>query len=63
MSQDRVLLWEKLWGEYIGKLQRLDDLQKAGRYGYQLRMPLKAIRRAADRLRDEFPEDAKELGL
>jgi len=31
------------WENYIAKLKRLDDLKAAGRYGYQLRQPKKAI--------------------
>ena len=34
--------FENLWGMYIEKLARIDELKNAGRYGYQLRMPIKA---------------------
>lgn len=43
--------WETLWGIYIEKHQRLDELKGLGRYGYQLRMPKRAIAIAAENLR------------
>lgn len=51
--------WEKLWSTYIAKLNRVDDLIKAGRYGYQLRMPYKAVEIAKKKLLAEFPEAIK----
>lgn len=42
-NQQKVERFESLWGTYIAKLARLDELKAAGRYGYQLRMPKKAI--------------------
>lgn len=59
----RVRLWEKLYSQYTEKLRRLDDLKKAGRYGYQLRMPLKALKIAADKLKEVFPEETKRMRL
>jgi hypothetical protein len=59
----RVRLWEKLYSQYTEKLRRLDDLKKAGRYGYQLRMPLKALKIAADKLKEVFPEETKRMSL
>ena len=40
------------WANYVAKLARLDELKALGRYGYQLRMPKKAIAIAATSLRD-----------
>lgn len=48
----KVVEFEALWGNYIAKLARLDDLKEQGRYGYQLRMPRKAISIAERRLRN-----------
>ena len=42
--------FERLWGLYIAKLQRVDELKALGRYGYQLRMPLKSVQIAHDNL-------------
>jgi hypothetical protein len=42
--------WEAAWATYIAKLERLDELKAQGRYGYQLRMPKLALRRAAEAL-------------
>jgi len=55
----RTELWEKLWGEYITKLQRIDELKRQGRYGYQLRMPYKSLAIAEKALLKEFPEAEK----
>lgn len=52
----RTDLWEKLWGTYIAKLQRIDELKSKGRYGYQLRMPYKSLQQAEKALLKEFPE-------
>jgi hypothetical protein len=35
--------WEAAWGEYMQRLQRLEDLKAQGQYGYQLRMPRSAL--------------------
>ena len=43
--------FEALWEAYIQKLQRLDELKAQGRHGFQLRMPKKSIRLAAEKLR------------
>lgn len=56
LGNPRAHLWEKLWGTYIEKLQRIDELKKAGRYGYQLRMPYKSLKLAQEALLKEFPE-------
>lgn len=53
---NRTDLWEKLWGTYISKLQRIDELKRAGRYGYQLRMPYKSLKLAEEAMLKEFPE-------
>lgn len=55
----RTELWEKLWGDYIAKLQRIDELKRLGRYGYQLRMPYKSLAIAEKALLKEFPEAEK----
>lgn len=48
----RVIEFERLFKTYVDKLARLDELQALGRHGYQLRMPKKALRVAAQRLHD-----------
>ncbi len=58
---NRYELFEKLWGTYIEKLKRVDDLQAMGRFGYQLRMPKKAVAIAWNKLSLEFPEESKNL--
>ena len=50
-SQERAERFEVLYTAYINKLCRLDDLQVAGRYGFQLRMPKKALHIAMENLR------------
>ena len=50
-SKQRAEDFEELYTKYIAKLRRLDDLQVQGRYGYQLRMPRLAVRKAMDALR------------
>lgn len=44
--------FERLWKIYMEKLQRYDDLVNQGRFGYQLRMPGKAIQIAKKNLDD-----------
>ncbi len=51
--------WERLWGTYIQKIARYEDLKAKGRYGYQLRMPAKAVDIARKALLKEFPEAVK----
>lgn len=51
-TKTKVDTFEELWGAYIDKLARLDELKAAGRYGYQLRMPKKAIEKAYFAMRD-----------
>lgn len=58
---NRTDLWEKLWGTYISKLQRIDELKRAGRYGYQLRMPYKSLKLAEEAMLKEFPEASEYL--
>lgn len=48
--------WERLWGAYIQKLVRIEELKDSGRYGYQLRMPYKSLQIAEKALLAEFPE-------
>jgi len=55
----RADLWEKLWGDYIEKLRRIDELKAKGRYGYQLRMPYKSLKLAEEAVLKEFPEAKK----
>lgn len=55
--------WEDAWSNYMAKLQRMDDLKAAGRYGFQLRMPGVAIRKAKDRLIQLDPEFCREIGI
>lgn len=50
-SIERAERFEVLYTAYINKLRRLDDLKLAGRYGYQLRMPKKALHIAMENLR------------
>lgn len=56
---DKQARFDELWGRYVDKLNRLDELKKLGRYGYQLRMPNLSIRRAAEALKTEFPDEVK----
>ena len=42
--------WEALWATYCAKGERIEELREMGRYGYQLRMPKKSLRLAADAL-------------
>lgn len=56
MAESRIELWERLWGNYIEKLRRIDELRAKGRYGYQLRMPIKSLNIAEKALLKEFPE-------
>lgn len=57
----RMERWEELWGIYVAKLARYDELKAAGRYGYQLSMPRVAIRIAREKLQAEFPEECKTI--
>ena len=50
-SAERAERFEILYTAYIAKLRRIDDLKAQGRYGYQLRMPKKALTIAMDNLR------------
>lgn len=50
-SSERAERFEVLYTAYISKLRRLDDLKVQGRYGYQLRMPKKAVHIAMENLR------------
>lgn len=61
MTIDKVAEWETLWGIYVDKLKRFEDLKKQGRYGYQLRQPKKAVGIAAENLRKAFPVESKGL--
>lgn len=56
---NNVERWEMLWGNYIDKLNRLEELKAMGRYGYQLRMPKKSLAAAIQALETEFPEEAR----
>jgi len=49
-SAENASAWEAAWRAYVAKLERLDELKAAGRYGYQLRMPRKALAIARERL-------------
>ncbi|HEY9776319.1 MAG TPA: hypothetical protein V6C81_21340 [Planktothrix sp.] len=60
-AADRIARFEQLWGNYIDKLARIQELKEQGRYGYQIRMPRKALKIASDRLKAEFPEESKGL--
>lgn len=44
--QIKQAAWEAAWATYISKLERLEELKAAGRYGYQLRMPKQAVQNA-----------------
>lgn len=61
--KERTELWEKLWGNYIQKLQRIEELKRKGRYGYQLRMPYKSLEIARQKLVEEFPDEKELVGL
>lgn len=61
MIKSKIERWEELWSAYIDKLNRLEDLKRAGRYGFQLRQPKKAVRIALEKLREEFPEESEGL--
>ncbi|MVP02148.1 hypothetical protein [Paenibacillus lutrae] len=58
-----VECWENAWNEYISRLKRLEELKSAGRYGYQLRMPYKALNNAILRLRKLDPDFCKRNGI
>jgi hypothetical protein len=45
------------------KLNRLDDLKAAGRYGYQLNQPRKAVYLAKEKLKQLDPEFCQRLGI
>jgi hypothetical protein len=51
-NSNKITSFEWYWNQYISKLARLDELKALGRYGYQLRMPKKAIHVAAQSMRD-----------
>lgn len=55
-TETRTELWERLWGSYVEKLARIDELKSKGRYGYQLRMPYRSLKIAQETLLKEFPE-------
>lgn len=48
---------------YIEKLKRLEQLKEQGRYGYQLRMPRRALQKAIDRLRELDQDFCNRLGI
>lgn len=62
-DQKALQVWEKAWSTYIEKLRRLDELKAAGRYGYQLRMPGVAIRKAKEKLIQLDPDFCKRIGI
>lgn len=51
-NAEKIARWESLWATYVAKLERLDQLKAQGRYGYQLSQPKRAIRLAAEAIRD-----------
>lgn len=55
--------WEEAWANYMAKLRRFDELKAAGRYGYQLRMPALAVRKAKERLIQLDPDFCKRIGI
>jgi hypothetical protein len=55
--------WEDAWSNYMTKLRRLDELKAIGRYGYQLRMPGVAIRKAKERLRQLDADFCDRIGI
>lgn len=55
--------WEAAWNTYIQKLNRLQELKDAGRYGYQLNQPYKAIRLAKEKLQQLDPEFCVRQGI
>ncbi len=60
-TESRQDKWDRLWGTYIAKLERIEELKAAGRYGYQMRMPWKSVGIARQALQSEFPEESKNL--
>jgi hypothetical protein len=57
-NAERAEQFETLYAAYIAKLRRIDDLMGQGRYGFQLRMPKKALMIAMNNLR-EFGKEHK----
>lgn len=51
-TAEKIAKWESLWATYMAKLARLDELRAMGRYGYQLKMPRFAVRKASQAIRD-----------
>ena len=51
-TMTKILQFENLFNTYTTKCQRVDELRAQGRYGYQLRMPKRAVALAALALRD-----------
>lgn len=62
-TKKRTEEWEQAWSTYIEKLKRLEELERQGRYGYQLRMPKKSLQIAIGRLRQLDPDFCKRLGI
>ena len=50
-NEAKIKAFENLWGTYIEKVERLQELRRLGRYGYQLRQPKKSLGLARDALR------------
>ncbi|MBW5449340.1 hypothetical protein GE107_25265 [Cohnella sp. CFH 77786] len=55
--------WETAWATYMQKLNRLDELKAAGRYGYQLNQPRKAVYLAKEKLKQLDPDFCQRLGI
>lgn len=59
----RANRFQELYDALVAKRNRLEELKRLGRYGYQLRMPRVALNRVAKALKDEFPAEAKMVGV
>lgn len=62
-DQKALQEWEEAWSTYMEKLRRLDELKAAGCYGYQLRMPGAAIRKAKEKLIQLDPDFCNRIGI
>lgn len=62
-AHSRAARFQELYDALVAKRNRLEELKRIGRYGYQLRMPRVALNRAAKALKAEFPDEAKMLGI
>ena len=57
---EKIQTFETLFATWISKLQRVEELRAQGRYGYQLRMPKKAVGKAYRNLSQWCAENNEE---